>query len=311
MDMRKRLLLVLLIFASAGAFLVPLSYVHVKEVIARPQEVSWLPWAMLYHFSFSVAACATLFASALHWSKRTLPQRKDVALLIALLFAIGALLALLVESRQPTSIWQLYTHPAPPSWMTLGALFLPLFALFLNLCGATQWATRFFNKRYAVTKWLVVICAILVPGMLIYSGPEVFLPQSHPVGFSYAFTPMMYLSALIFFALMLASTRITLPQQRRMSQSQFLKLLLLALVATVWISRNSSPGPAIRQWLETSSSVRYYVIGLLMFWFIFHLPKHFIYALHNTQALPVRRSGSERNGAVLGADFPRTKPSQI
>ncbi|MDH0996580.1 hypothetical protein N5C84_19310 [Klebsiella pneumoniae] len=83
-----------------------------------------------------------------------------------------------------------------------------------------------FNKRYAVTKWLAVICAILVPGMLIYSGPEVFLPQSHPVGFSYAFTPMMYLSALIFFALMLASTRITLPQQRRMSQWQFLKLIL-------------------------------------------------------------------------------------
>lgn len=226
MDMRKRLLLVLLIFASAGAFLVPLSHVHVNEVIARPQEVSWLPWAMLYHFSFSVTACATLFASALHWSKRTLPQRKDVALLIAPLFAIVALLALLVESRQPTSIWQLYTHPAPPSWMTLGALFLPLFARFLNLWGAAQWATRFFNKRYAVTKWLAVICAILVPGILIYSGPEVFLPQSHPVGFSYAFTPMMYLSALIFFALMLASTRITLPQQRRMSQWQFLKLIL-------------------------------------------------------------------------------------
>lgn len=94
MDMRKRLLLVLLIFASAGAFLVPLSHVHVNEVIARPQEVSWLPWAMLYHFSFSVTACATLFASALHWSKRTLPQRKDVALLIAPLFAIVALLAL-------------------------------------------------------------------------------------------------------------------------------------------------------------------------------------------------------------------------
>ena len=74
MDMRKRLLLVLLIFASAGAFLVPLSHVHVNEVIARPQEVSWLPWAMLYHFSFSITACATLFASALHWSKRTLPS---------------------------------------------------------------------------------------------------------------------------------------------------------------------------------------------------------------------------------------------
>ena len=287
MDKRKRLFLVLLSFASAGAFLVPLSHAHVEEVISRPQEASWLPWAMLYYFSVSVAACAALFASALHWSKTPHPQRKDAALLIALLCAIAALLALLVETHQSASIWQLYTHPAPPSWMSWGALLLPLFALFLSLWGAAQWATRFFNKRYAVTKWLAVICAILAPGLLFYSGLEISLTQSHPVWFSYAFTLMMFLSALqTFFALMLASTRITLPQQRRMAQWQSLTLIVLALLVTVWVSSDSLSGTAIRQWLETSSSALYCLIGLLALWFISIC--FGIYALHNPLRLPVR-----------------------
>lgn len=132
-----------------------------------------------------------------------------------------------------------------------------------------------------------MICAILAPGLLVYSGLEISLTQSHPVWFSYAFTLMMFLSALqTFFALMLASTRITLPQQRRMAQWQSLTLIVLALLVTVWVSSDSLSGTAIRQWLETSSSALYYVIGLLALWFISIC--FGIYALHNPLRLPVR-----------------------
>ncbi len=33
----------------------------IEEVLARPQEVSWLPWAVQYFFFIGIAACAALF----------------------------------------------------------------------------------------------------------------------------------------------------------------------------------------------------------------------------------------------------------
>ncbi|MDH8517224.1 tetrathionate reductase subunit C, partial [Klebsiella pneumoniae] len=33
----------------------------VEEVLARPQDVSWLPWAVQYFFFIGIAACAALF----------------------------------------------------------------------------------------------------------------------------------------------------------------------------------------------------------------------------------------------------------
>lgn len=42
----------------------------IEEVLARPQEVSWLPWAVQYFFFIGIAACAALFGCLLHWRDR-------------------------------------------------------------------------------------------------------------------------------------------------------------------------------------------------------------------------------------------------
>ena len=54
----------------------------IEEVLARPQEVSWLPWAVQYFFFIGIAACAALFGCALHWRKNQNPKLENLTLLI-------------------------------------------------------------------------------------------------------------------------------------------------------------------------------------------------------------------------------------
>lgn len=52
----------------------------IDEVLAHPQDVSWLPWAVQYFFFIGIAACAALFACVLHWRKRNgRPGESDAA----------------------------------------------------------------------------------------------------------------------------------------------------------------------------------------------------------------------------------------
>lgn len=46
----------------------------IEEVLAHPQDVSWLPWAVQYFFFIGIAACAALFACVLHWRKQEIPE---------------------------------------------------------------------------------------------------------------------------------------------------------------------------------------------------------------------------------------------
>lgn len=97
----------------------------IEEVLARPQEVSWLPWAVQYFFFIGIAACAALFGCLLHWRKRHDAKLERLTLLIALTCAITAPLALTADLHQTARFWHFYAYPTPWSWMPWGALFLP------------------------------------------------------------------------------------------------------------------------------------------------------------------------------------------
>ena len=72
----------------------------IEEVLAHPQDVSWLPWAVQYFFFIGIAACAALFACVLHWRKQEMPELENLTLLIALTCAITAPLALTADLHQ-------------------------------------------------------------------------------------------------------------------------------------------------------------------------------------------------------------------
>ena len=102
----------------------------IDEVLAHPQDVSWLPWAVQYFFFIGMAACAALFACVLHWRKKETANLENLTLLIALTCAITAPLALTADLHQTARVWHFYAYPTPWSWMPWGALFLPLFTGF-------------------------------------------------------------------------------------------------------------------------------------------------------------------------------------
>lgn len=56
----------------------------IEEVLAHPQDISWLPWAVQYFFFIGIAACAALFACYLHWRKKDAATEENRALLIAI-----------------------------------------------------------------------------------------------------------------------------------------------------------------------------------------------------------------------------------
>ncbi|AZZ04754.1 tetrathionate reductase subunit TtrC [Salmonella enterica subsp. enterica] len=175
----------------------------IEEVLAHPQDISWLPWAVQYFFFIGIAACAALFACYLHWRKKDAATEENRALLIAITCAITAPLALTADLHQTARVWHFYAWPTPWSWMPWGALFLPLFTGFLALWFLAQQIKRLFNKSYNVTKWLALASALCAVGLLIYTGREVSVVLARPIWFSYAFPVAMFLSALqAFFALM-------------------------------------------------------------------------------------------------------------
>ena len=75
------------------------------------------------------------------WAPAQHPAAKALPLAVVLLAvtAISAPVALLADLHQPARFWHFYAHFTPWSWMSLGALLLPVFVtLSLGVC-LTWW----------------------------------------------------------------------------------------------------------------------------------------------------------------------------
>lgn len=241
----------------------------IDEVLAHPQDVSWLPWAVQYFFFIGIAACAALFACVLHWRKKETADLENLTLLIALTCAITAPLALTADLHQTARVWHFYAYPTPWSWMPWGALFLPLFTGFLGLWFLAQHVKRLTLKSYSVTKWLALGSALSAIGLLVYTGREVSVVQARPIWFSYAFPAAMFLSALqTFLALLIATTNSKDALPRKLAWGQMVTLIALAIVVAIWASGNTLSGSAIRQWLDVASSAQHYAIGWVALWLV-------------------------------------------
>lgn len=241
----------------------------IEEVLTRPQAISWLPWAVQYFFFIGIAACAALFGCVLHWRKQDNAALENLTLLIALTCAITAPLALTADLHQTARVWHFYAYPAPWSWMPWGALFLPLFTVFLGLWFLAIALKKLTRKSYTVTKWLTLASALSAIGLLVYTGREVSIVEARPLWFSYAFPLAMFLSALqTLFALLIVGMRHDVSSQQKLARGQWVTLLALAAVILFWVSGDTPSGTAIRQWLTLSVSARHYAIGWLAFWLL-------------------------------------------
>lgn len=151
---------------------------QIIELLTPAYEAAWLPWAVQYFFLVGVAtgaallACACVFGAPGSPSQRVLP-----ALLLTLAVSVvAAPVSLLADLHQPARFWHFYAHFTPWSWMSVGALLLPVFVTLSVALLACWWLGR--------PSWMRAIAPLLVLSALsitVYTGAEMMVIRSRPL----------------------------------------------------------------------------------------------------------------------------------
>lgn len=236
----------------------------INEVLAHPQDVTWLPWAVQYFFFIGIAACSALLACGLHGRQ---PELERLTLLIGLTCAITAPLALTADLHQTARVWHFYAWPTPWSWMPWGALFLPLFIGFLGLWFVAVWVQKIYGKTFALTRWLTFACALTAIGLLVYTGREVSVVRARPLWFSLWFPQAMFLSAFQSLLALLIAASPAGRVSHMLARGLLATLGLLAIVIILWVSGDTLSGAALRDWLRWPQAQNL-ALGWVLLWLL-------------------------------------------
>ncbi len=234
----------------------------IDEMLAQPQAITWMPWAVQYFFFIGIASCAVLLACAARWLQHRHSERFErVCLFIALTCGITAPLALTADLHQTARFWHFYAWPTPWSWMPWGALFLPLFTLLLGL-----WFLLFHLRKgkTRLLRGLALAAALTAIGLLLYTGREVSVVRARPVWFSYWLPVAMFFSAMS--ALLALLGLVMRDLARRLAQGQVVALVLLGAVMLAWSLGDTLSGEALRQQWQLGGDIRLYLLTLMLLW---------------------------------------------
>jgi tetrathionate reductase subunit C len=131
---------------------------HIVELLTPAYESAWLPWAVQYFFLAGIATGAALLAAACAWAPRAsaLARLLPAAVLVLAVSAVAAPVSLLADLHQPARFWHFYAHFTPWSWMSVGALLLPVF-VGLSLAFVLAW----WLGRPQWLRWLATLGCML------------------------------------------------------------------------------------------------------------------------------------------------------
>lgn len=240
----------------------------IDEVLAQPQDITWLPWAVQYFFFIGIASCAVLLACAARWSQHRYREAFErICLFLALTCGIAAPLALTADLHQTARFWHFYAWPTPWSWMPWGALFLPLFTVFVGL-WFLLFHLRVVTERFTpLMRWIALAAALTAVGLLLYTGREVSVVQARPIWFSYGYPLVMFISAI---SALLALLSLALHKHRYcgklLAKGQVVTLLLLGAVTLVWLLGDTLSGEALRQQWRLGTDIRFYMLVMVTLW---------------------------------------------
>ena len=240
----------------------------IDEVLAQPQDITWLPWAVQYFFFIGIASCAVLLACAARWSQHRYREAFErVCLFLALTCGIAAPLALTADLHQTARFWHFYVWPTPWSWMPWGALFLPLFTVFVGLWFLLLHLRVATERFTTLIRWIALAAALMAVGLLLYTGREVSVVQARPIWFSYGYPLVMFISAI---SALLALLSLALHKHRYcgklLAKGQVVTLLLLGAVALVWLLGDTLSGEALRQQWRLATDIRFYMLVMVALW---------------------------------------------
>lgn len=270
---------------------------NITEVLVQPQAMAWLPWAVQYFFYIGSAyAAAILFLIALLFEKHT-SHRLRAALVLTL--AIGAIvgpLALTGDLHQPGRAWHFYAHITPWSWMSLGALFLPVFS---GLAVVTAWLylrQDLINLRnqpgkvlpliskLSLGEWVLSRRAMLMVSAItvlsgitiaVYTGAEIAVvksrslwhqPASPILWFVTAFMGAVGFSLLIWLLLPSQSKTLTSGDTNLLKKSVVTSGVLTLILLPIWASNNSAFSLySSAQWIQNIALLTLVILGSIIF----------------------------------------------
>ncbi|MEZ2829489.1 tetrathionate reductase subunit TtrC [Serratia liquefaciens] len=224
----------------------------IREIMARPQEIAWLPWAVQYFFFIGLACGSVVIAVWLRWREPNKTVRLELAAVsLAVVSGTVAPLALSADLHQPARIWHFYAHFTPWSWMSLGSLFLPLFTLLVMGYFALLMRSRLraetlpFWARWLQIfpawreekwlRWVALATLLSAASILLYTGREVSVLRAQPLWYSLWLPWLLLLTAVQAVPPLLACWLRHEPQwQPRLAGYQAVSLLLLCFSCLGW-----------------------------------------------------------------------------
>ncbi|CNK87399.1 tetrathionate reductase subunit C [Yersinia enterocolitica] len=223
----------------------------IREILARPQEVAWLPWAVQYFFFIGLACSAVLFAAGQRmFSRQQHNPLEFAALMLAVTAVLVAPLALNADLHQPARVWHFYAHFTPWSWMSWGSLFLPLFSvLVVAYFGALTYSRCWGRPLPRLLMGLAWLCVLSAVSILLYTGREVSILRAQPLWFSLWLPLFIFLSAWQAIPPLLAAWLWRKPHyQHSLARWQLINLVALAGVTLLWASGDTPSAQALRHW---------------------------------------------------------------
>lgn len=151
---------------------------QIIELLTPAYEAAWLPWAVQYFFLIGICATTALMAAAAALAPRGSRMSALLPALVAVLLvsALSAPVSLLADLHQPGRFWHFYAHFTPWSWMSIGAVLLPIFII-LSLAFALAW----WLQRTTLLRVLAVLLALSAGSILVYTGAEIMAVRSRPL----------------------------------------------------------------------------------------------------------------------------------
>lgn len=151
---------------------------EIIEILTPQYEAAWLPWAVQYFFLIGIASTAGITAAILSFAPAGSEARRLLTAATATLVICGltAPVALLADLHQPARFWHFYAHFTPWSWMSLGAILIPIFVALTLLFAALWW----FRKEGAL-KVVAILLIMSCASVLIYTGAELMVIRSRPL----------------------------------------------------------------------------------------------------------------------------------
>ncbi|BET80836.1 Tetrathionate reductase subunit C [Edwardsiella anguillarum] len=173
----------------------------IRAILVAPQPVAWLPWAVQYFFYIGSAygAALLLWLALRRSDSYSVTFIRAMALVLLISCVVGPL-ALTADLHQPGRAWHFFAYLTPGSWMSRGALLLPLFSLLgvatgwlclrpaLQEAARTRWSPLLIllaAGRWSAPPALVRLCALLTvlsgASIALYTGSEVGIVAARPL----------------------------------------------------------------------------------------------------------------------------------